>query len=162
VKHYNYVSQENIKDWLLNITREATMHDFKPSSIISPNRGGLQLGVMLSHYYDCPHFPVQVSHRDMEVVDFISIEWAFKEAKRRGPILVIDDINDSGRTINSIRDAIKHIPLLDTDSVLFAVLLEKETSQAEADFVGHYINSDREQEWVVFPWEDWWKRQILA
>ena len=156
--HYNYVTQSDITNWLLNITREAAIHDFKPATIISPNRGGLQLGVMLSHYYDCPHYPVQVSHRDMDVVDFISLEWAFKEAKRRGPVLIVDDINDSGKTVNSIKDATKDILLLDPDTVRYAVLLQKHSSHAEADYVGQYIDPEKEHEWVVFPWEDWWSR----
>ena len=153
---FRYVYNREVKDWLHVITREATMHNFKPAAIIAPNRGGLALGVMLSHYYDAPLFPIQLSHRDADIVDVMDIAEGLKDGWRKGPIMVIDDINDTGKTLESIKRVAAETPL--AGEIKYAVLLEKQSSKESADFVGTYIDEEQDEQWVVFPWEDWWVR----
>jgi hypoxanthine phosphoribosyltransferase len=149
-----YVTNDDVMALLGNIVREATINDFKPAAIVAPARGGLGLGTMLSHYYDAPLYPINVSLRNTKIVDRISIEQAFREAWKIGSVLVIDDINDTGATIDAIQQSIDSLPL--RGDVRFGVLFEKVSSQIEADFVGQQIYEEQQQEWVVFPWEDWW------
>jgi hypoxanthine phosphoribosyltransferase len=150
-----YLSDAEVRSMLLEVVRQMAVRNWTPAAIVAPQRGGLQMGVMLSHYFECPVYPVEVSLRDANLINYIDIERQFKQAWRQGPVLVIDDINDSGRTINAIKEATATISL--AGETRYAVLLDKMSSQAEVDYAAENVGEDREQEWVVFPWENWWE-----
>jgi hypoxanthine phosphoribosyltransferase len=158
-----HVYNREIKEWLGVIVREAALANYKPAAIIAPNRGGLGLGAMLSHYYDCPLFPLELSTRDHVIEDVnlvTNTKYSLCRATLKGPILFIDDINDSGKTLGKLKDIVNSLAADDTiiKDIRYAVLLEKYTSSHEADFVGSYIDEQDNGQWVVFPWEDWWHR----
>ena len=153
-----YLTNNDIKHLCLSIIREVNVQYWKPNVIVAPARGGLQAGVMLSHYFNCPMIPLHLSTRD-----FISNEQdsQYKKVLARslayGSVLVVDDINDTGSTIKRIRQIYSGLDY-PADDVRYAVLLEKLSSQCSADFVGEEIGEDQDREWVVFPYEDWWQR----
>lgn len=154
---YRKVNDFEIRDLLLNIIRSAALQDFRPSAIVAPNRGGLPMGAMLSHYYAVPLFPVQVSLRDAPLINTMDVQRELREAWRCGPVLFIDDINDTGNTLLTVKELAASVRL--AGDIRYAVLLEKPSSQDAADFVGSYIDEDQQDAWVVFPWEDWWSRK---
>ena len=61
-------------------------------------------------------------------------------------VLVVDDINDSGKTLYEIQ--FMFINKFDTKPFL-CVLFQREGSKVNADFIGEHIK----EEWIVFPWE---------
>lgn len=151
-----YLSNTEVQGLLNQVVREMALAHYRPDAIVAPSRGGLTPGVMLSHYFGAPIYTMEVSHRDADVVNYISIEQALKSAWGHGDrVLMIDDINDTGQTLETIREAATHIPL--AGDLKVAVLLEKYTSRREADFVGDHVREGREHEWIVFPWECWWR-----
>lgn len=154
---FRHVYNTEVKDLLHEIVRSAALDEFKPGAIVAPNRGGLALGVMLSHYYKAPLFPIQLSHRDADnLVDVFDIQTGLKEAWRKGPVLVVDDINDSGKTLTTIMKIAAETPL--AGEIKYAVLFEKHSSKEVANYVGSYIEEEHDSDWVIFPWEDWWVR----
>lgn len=151
-----HLTNTEVQGLLNQVVREMALAHYRPDAIVAPSRGGLPPGVMLSHYFGAPFYTMEVSHRDADLVNYISIERALKDAWSHGDrVLMIDDINDSGQTIETIREAATHIPL--AGELRVAVLLEKYTSRREADFVGDHVREGREDEWVIFPWESWWR-----
>ena len=158
-----YVSDSEVRSLLSNVIREATSYDFRPAAIVAPSRGGLGIGTMLSHYYDVPLFPIELSTRDHAQEYPRSktlIMNSLGRASMYGNILFIDDINDTGKTLAELKSIIATMEADDIHlgDVRYAVLLEKYSSQEEFDFVGDYIGEDQDSDWVVFPWEDWWSR----
>ena len=156
-----YVSDSDVVALLGNIVREINQTNFKPAAIVAPSRGGLGLGTMMSHYYNAPLFPIELSTRDHADANPRSktlIMNSLSRASMKGPILFIDDINDTGRTLYELMDVIQTMQADDINlgDIRYAVLLEKYSSQHEFDFVGSYINEEDDHQWVVFPWEDWW------
>ena len=65
-------------------------------------------------------------------------------------MLVIDDINDTGATINYIKE---HW----IGNLTYAVLINNEASDADVDYSSININKMEDDVWIIFPWEDWWK-----
>lgn len=151
-----YITNTEVHGLLNNVVREIALKGVRPDAIVAPTRGGLAAGVMLSHYFAVKLYTMDVSFRDTNIVDHISIEAALKKAWSHGEnVILIDDINDSGETLKIITEAQQRIPL--AGDLYTAVLLEKYTSQIEADFVGDHVREGREDEWIVFPWENWWR-----
>ena len=88
-------------------------------------------------------------------------------------VLIVDDINDTGRTINHLKDNVwldadEHFDLFgykDEEEFLkqkkydlkFAVLVHNEASDADVNYSAKHINKMEEKEWIVFPWENWWE-----
>ena len=67
--------------------------------------------------------------------------------------LIIDDINDSGKTIGVIKDLSKNLKT----KIHFAVLINKSESKSKVEYYGKTVNSKVNDYWYVFPWENWWK-----
>ena len=64
--------------------------------------------------------------------------------------LVIDDINDSGKTFNYIKKRNEK-----NTNVLYCSLVDNMNSDFQTNFWGIEIDK-KEEQWVVFPWENWW------
>ena len=89
--------------------------------------------------------PVSLALRDHQVekVDF--------ELDPNKKYLVIDDINDSGATLNRLAQ------YMNEQTWRSAVLINNLPSPFEPDYQGFEINKDEEDVWVVYPWEAWWQ-----
>jgi hypoxanthine phosphoribosyltransferase len=82
-------------------------------------------------------------------------------------ILIVDDINDTGATLNWIRTDWQNSCIPDDtnrwsqiwgNTTRFAVMVNNEASEfKDVDYVGMSINKLEEPIWCVFPWEEWWR-----
>jgi hypoxanthine phosphoribosyltransferase len=140
---------------------------------------------MISHYFNVPMRPLQVSLRDGGdcVSDLNMAEDAFGyvpvdeqetiksrwDPSYRKNILVVDDINDSGATIDWILKDWPSgcMPNQDdvwrkvwNNNVRFAVMVDNASSKCpiSVDYCGMEINKAEKDVWVDFPWEDWWAK----
>jgi hypoxanthine phosphoribosyltransferase len=83
-------------------------------------------------------------------------------------ILVVDDINDTGATLNWIQQdwrdgCLPSHPRWDGvwgRNVRVAVLYDNESSanRMNINYAAVNINKAEDDSWIVFPWEDWWTR----
>ena len=153
-----YVTDTMFKQYLLDITRQMALSNWKPDVIVGPSRGGLQMGVMLSHYFEVPFVPLQwqtytvdpagSGGQDLDAIDSIT-------EKHSSNILLVDDINDTGTTLLGITNAMDK-PDYFAD-IKTATLINKTTSSFEdVDYYAVEITPDTDK-WVVFPFEEWWK-----
>jgi uncharacterized protein len=178
-----YYSEKTIKAWLHDIVRNLNHDGFKPDYIVGLTRGGLIPATMLSHYLNVPMETLKVSFRDAEVgpesncwmaedafgyVDGVEYYDGDPDRVQYKPknILIVDDINDSGATLNWIRQDWESSCLPSSDrwnavwghNVRFAVLVNNEASGfKDVDYVGQSINKLEQPVWCVFPWEEWWR-----
>ena len=44
-----------------------------------------------------------------------------------------------------------------TTKIHFAVLINKSESESKVEYYGKNVNSEANDYWYVFPWENWWK-----
>jgi xanthine phosphoribosyltransferase len=179
-----YHTEKHLKTWLHKIIRDLSHDNWKPDYIVGLTRGGLIPATMLSHYLEVPLQTLNVSLRDSELGPESNL-WMAEEAfgyvpadeqetlksrwdiSRRKNILIVDDINDSGATLQWIKDDWQSGCLPNeitawnsvwNKSVRFAVLVNNEASNfKDVDYVGKEINKLETPAWVVFPWENWWE-----
>jgi hypoxanthine phosphoribosyltransferase len=83
-------------------------------------------------------------------------------------ILIVDDINDTGATLNWIMQdwasgCFPDDPAWEevwNQNVKFAVVVDNLASKCatKMDYVGMEVNKAENDVWIDFPWEDWWTK----
>ena len=144
-----YYTWEQIESMTQDILRQTRDKQF--DAVVGLTRGGLTPAVLISQYLDIPMHTLKISLRDHVGEDNV-VEARENFGVNSGKnILVIDDINDTGATLNYLQESWGH------DTVTYAVLINNEASDADVDYSSVDINKREDDVWIVFPWEDWWK-----
>lgn len=164
------MSWEEIVCLVNDLARQITLSNWRPDYIVGLTRGGVIPAVMLSHYFNIPCSTLEVSLRDGGGCEsnLRMAEEAFgHEMEKPKNILIVDDINDSGATINWIKaDWPSGCSPNDSDrwakvwenNVKFAVLVDNSASDAYSNFCSMSINKAERDVWIDFPWESFWNR----
>lgn len=186
-------NEKQLRTWIHNIIRAMAQDNFRPDYIVGITRGGLIPATMLSHYLDVPMHTLNISFRDNDVgpesnlwmaeeaygyipteertdaefeVTHLPVAGDTSDPKKRKKILIVDDINDSGRTLNWIKDDWQSGCLPNNsawnqvwnNNVRFAVMVNNTASEfKDVDYFGTEINKLETPAWIVFPWENWWE-----
>jgi hypoxanthine phosphoribosyltransferase len=135
------------------------LDEWKPDHIVGIGRGGLVPAAYLSHRMGISLLSVDYSSGvpgfAEELIEKLAV------ATRDGrTILLVDDINDSGGTIEALRTS-----LLDHGAVepcvRVAVLIDNLCSRAKVDYRSRTIDRSSDKRWFVFPWEAMAERRTL-
>ena len=164
------------------ILRQMNKDGWMPDYVVGLTRGGLLPAVLISHYLDVPMETLKVSLRDDSREQEHNM-WMAEEAfgytgmgklvrtnsgtdpKLRKNILIVDDINDTGATLNWIKTDWESNCRPNDEAwndiwnvnVRFAVLLNNEPSEFKRiDYSALEINKLDDPRWVNFPWENFW------
>lgn len=178
IKQYTH---DDVNKFLHIIIQRMVADKWVPDYIVGLTRGGLVPAAMLSHFTNTPMHTLDVSFRDNSTGPESNLwmaEDAFgykfdadeqngaSEVFARKNILIIDDINDSGRTLNWIKQDWPSGCLPEDaawadiwhSNVRFATLINNKASAfTEVDYCGKTIDKEESPEWCVFPWENWWE-----
>jgi hypoxanthine phosphoribosyltransferase len=186
-------NEKQLRTWIHNIIRDMAQDNWRPDYIAGITRGGLVPATMLSHYLDVPMHTLNISFRDNDLgpesnlwmaeeaygyipteertdaefeVTHLPVAGDTSDPKKRKKILIVDDINDSGRTLNWIKDDWQSGCLPNNsawnqvwnNNVRFAVMVNNTASEfKDVDYFGTEINKLETPAWIVFPWENWWE-----
>lgn len=138
-----YLSYQQIEEYTKNIYESVNKSDV--DYIVGLSRGGLLSAVIISNKLNIPMIPLQLSTRDFiheEIPEY------FVEQVRGKNILVIDDICDTGTTINHLSKELKDI----CNHIYFGVLLNRvNANDCKLDYIGLNIYTS---DWIVYPWEE--------
>ena len=173
-----YYKDATIKAWVHDIIRAMQQDNWRPDYVVGLTRGGLVPANLISQYLDIPMHTLKINLRDHAYTE--SNSWMARDAfggyldpenpKKfvRKNILIVDDINDSGATLNWIKQdwQTSHNPEVYqmweqawNENVRFAVLVHNESSEYKRiDYSCINLNKAEDDCWIVFPWEDWWKK----
>ena len=122
---------------------------FRPDKIVGITRGGNIPATILSNMLDIPCEALKVSFRDDENQD---TQWLIKSKLADKKILVVDDINDTGKTFQWI---VNDWQLTDFNKVRFATLTENLSSEfGRVSYHAHEVNKAEKDVWLVYPWEN--------
>lgn len=160
-----YFKDRIVRGWVHNIIQQMYSDNWRPDYVVGITRGGLVPANMISQYLDVPMETLKVSLRDDDSGPESNL-WMAEDAFNGKNILIVDDINDSGATLNwitqdwpsgiySAQEAWKNIW---NHNVRFAVTVNNTASEfKQVDYQGHEVNKMDDPQWIVFPWEHWWE-----
>jgi len=158
-----YYTWQQVQGAVLDISRQMFNHNWVPDYIVGITRGGLIPANLLSQYTGIKMHTLNVSLRDGDGGE--SNLWMAEDAFKNKKILIVDDINDTGTTINWIKEdwpsgcfpdneKWKHIW---GDNVRFAVLTHNQASDfKDPDYSVWTVNKAEDDCWLVYPWEEFW------
>ena len=168
-----YVTWNEVDHMVDDLINQMFSDSWKPDYIVGITRGGLTPALMMSHRTNIKMHTLDVRLRDGDGQGPESNCWMAEDAlgytgdglthdNHKKNILIIDDINDSGKTLNWIRndwsagclpnhkgwDNVWH------NNVRFACLIDNGASNfGEVDYTALEINKEEDPVWIVYPWE---------
>ena len=160
------IDDVKFKGLIATICREISADNWRPDYIVGLTRGGLLPAVMISHYLNIPMQSLDVSLRDGgECVSNLGMGEDAYEGKN---ILIVDDNNDQGTTLNWIMKDWPSGCFPDIDrwehvwgnNVRFAVVVDNLSSQCSVgmNYWGMEVNKAEHDVWIEFPYEEWWTK----
>jgi xanthine phosphoribosyltransferase len=133
------------------VSAKVATDEWQPDYVIGIGRGGLVPAVYISHQLDLPMLSVDHSSKVPGFADELLGKVA--EKSRDGTkLLVVDDINDSGGTIDYIRRLLAAVGC-EAGNLRFAVLISNSRSKVSVDYWSRTIDRNEDKRWFVFPWE---------
>ena len=166
-----YYTWSDVEHHTQEILRQICSDSWRPDYVVGLTRGGLVPANLISQYLGCRMETLKVSLRDDTECE--SNLWMAEDAfghemERPKRILIVDDINDTGATLNYIREDWPSGCFPDNprwtevwgSNVRVAVLVDNESSKSEipVSYSAVDINKAEQDSWIVFPWEEWWQR----
>ena len=179
-----YYTWQDVANQTQEIIRQIHVYQWSPDYVIGLTRGGLTPANLISQYLDVPMHTLKVSLRDdpncesnfwmaEDAFGYIpatdnDYSWTRTDPVLRKNILIVDDINDSGATMNWIRQDWQRSCMPEDpgwaevwgNNVRLAVLVDNQSSSCELpiSYSAVEVNKLEDPQWIVFPWEDWWQR----
>jgi hypoxanthine phosphoribosyltransferase len=151
-----YFSPKKIDSLELDLLHQIRKSKRKFSAVIGLAEGGLHISRPIAKILDLPHYSIKISYYDGEHKrrvphvntdiknDDTSFSMTVPFGKNQGPVLIIDDLIDSGETIQTLKTICGFRKGKDAVAVLFW-----NKSAPKPDF---YVKT-KPNAWVVFYWE---------
>jgi len=142
------LSWSQIYDLCLKLSNSIKKSGFKPDAIVAIGRGGWIPGRIISDFLGirelysvkAEYWDVAQTRDEAIITQPVNVEIGGKK------ILVVDDVADTGKTLNVV---ISHLKKTGASEIRTAVLQYKKTSKFSPDYSGEIL---KKWVWVVYPW----------
>jgi len=140
---YQTVSWADIANFVNIVNLLKKPYDY----VVSIHRGGLPLGVMLSHKITKPLFVGYISLYDNKQTEF-QLDDMLKSLTNKS-VLLVDDLSDTGRSLELAQDVLRHKHgVKDVDTLCYCY---KRSTRVIPTYSKKVFSDDI---WVIFPWEN--------
>jgi hypoxanthine phosphoribosyltransferase len=148
---FDYIAYDDFLAIVRTLAQTVGSDEWQPDFVVGIGRGGLVPAVYMSQILSVPMLSIDQSAKVPGFADELLVKLAtMTKAGQR--ILIIDDINDSGRTIGQVRRLLRAHETVE-DHLRFAVMINNAVSQETVDYAVQTIDRTTDKRWFVFPWE---------
>jgi hypoxanthine phosphoribosyltransferase len=158
----NYISSQSLLEDSFRLAAKVFNDGFRPDFIIGIWRGGAPIGIAVQEFFEYKNTPTD--HIAVRTSSYYGINKQSKEIKVHGlhylienanagdSLLIVDDVFDSGRSIEALTKQIEVLMRLNTPKEIRIATPWYKPSNNKTDIMpDYYINES--DEWLVFPHE---------
>lgn len=125
--------------------------DWQPHCIVGIGRGGLVPCTYLSHATGLTMLSIDGSSGVAPFAEHLIEDLAIR-SRGGDRLLFIDDINDTGGTLERVRSMLGQAGAVEA-AVRYGVLIDNIRSKVRVDYRARTIDRAVTKDWFVFPWE---------
>ena len=135
---------------------------FKPNYIVGVWRGGTPVGIAvqeLMEYHGVPtdHISIRTSsyegiEKQSDTIRVHGLHYIIENVNADDQLLIVDDVFDSGRSLDAIINTIKELSRRNTPQTIKVATVYYKPSKSKVDFVPDYYIHETDA-WLVFPHE---------
>lgn len=154
-------SQELLVD-SFRLAHQVYESGFKPDFIIGIWRGGAPIGIAVQEYFDfkgieTDHIAVRTSSyygigQQSKEIKVHGLHYLIENANASDSLLIVDDVFDSGRSVEALIERIKTLSRLNTPNDIRIACPWYKPQNNKTEIIPDYFVQESD-EWLVFPHE---------
>lgn len=157
-----YITSQELLEDSFRLAHQVFEDGFRPNFIVGIWRGGAPIGIAVQEFFDFKK--VETDHIAVRTSSYYGIGQQSKEIKVHGlhylienanaddSLLIVDDVFDTGRSIEALIKQIKSLSRLNTPKDIRIATPWYKPTNSKVDIVpDYYVN--KSDEWLVFPHE---------
>ena len=149
IKHLTYKYIHTVVDELHN---QLVRANYVPDFIMPIARGGIiPAGILGQYYPEARYYLIQTKSYVDKTANSVTIfipKSIAKDIDKSSKILIVDDIYDTGNTLQEVRNVLKDNGI--KNNIATATLYLREEATGTPDF---FVESIKKKVWLNFPWE---------
>lgn len=157
-----YITSQELLVDSFRLAHQVFEDGFRPDFIVGIWRGGAPIGIAVQEYFDfkkveTDHIAVRTSSyygigQQSKTIKVHGLHYLIENANAGDSLLIVDDVFDSGRSIEALITQIKKLSRLNTPSDIRVACPWYKPKNSKVDIVPDYYIQTSE-EWLVFPHE---------
>ena len=157
-----YISAQELLDDSFRLAHRIFDAGFRPNYIVGVWRGGTPVGIAVQEllkYKGVPtdHIAIRTSSytgiaEQSDEIRVHGLHYIIENMNAEDSLLIVDDVFDSGRSVQAIIDAIKTLSRRNTPETIKTATVYYKPSMAKVDIVPDFYIHETDQ-WLVFPHE---------
>ena len=157
-----YITAQELLEDSFRLADQVFKDDFKPDFIIGIWRGGAPVGIAVQEYFEfkgieTDHISVRTSsyygiNKQSKKIRVHGLHYLIENGNADDKLLIVDDVFDSGRSVDALIKQIKKQSRLNTPSDIRVACPWYKPRKNAVEFAPDYFLHESE-EWLVFPHE---------
>jgi len=157
-----YINAQNLLESSFKLAHEIYADGFRPQFIVGIWRGGTPIGIAVQEYFEykgvsTDHISVRTSsyygiNQQSKEIRVHGLHYLIENANAEDGLLIVDDVFDSGRSVDALIKQIKNQSRLNTPSDIRVACTWYKPSMRAVDIKPDYYTHATD-EWLVFPHE---------
>ena len=157
-----YITAQNLLEDSFRLAHKIYQDGFHPHFIVGIWRGGTPVGIAVQEYFEfkgieTDHISVRTSsyygiNKQAKKIRVHGLHYLIENANADDTLLIVDDVFDSGRSVDALIKAINKQSRLNTPSEIRVACPWYKPSKNAVDFEPDYFLHESE-DWLVFPHE---------
>ncbi|EAR09273.1 phosphoribosyltransferase [Reinekea blandensis] len=157
-----YITSQELLQDSFRLAHQVLEDGFRPDFIVGIWRGGAPIGIAVQEFFD--YKGIETDHISVRTSSYYGIGKQSKDIKVHGlhylienanaddSLLIVDDVFDSGRSVDALIKQIKKLSRLNTPKDIRVACPWYKPANTQVDIIPDYFVR-KSDEWLVFPHE---------